>query len=145
MGAAAIPFVMLAVSAASTAYGIISSRKAASAQEDAANRQAEASRAAAARLAKDTEEQHQRVIATQEARYGASGLTQAGSPLLVQHESIKQSQEQIRRIIQSGEDQSLALYSSGQELASAGTAQAVGQAASGVSSAFKIGRDYQWW
>lgn len=145
MGAAAVPFIMVAISAASTAYGVISSKRAANAQEEAANRQAEQSRAAAARLAQDTAEQHQRTIATQEARYGASGLTQEGSPLLVQHESIKQSQEQIRRIIQSGEDQSLALYASGSELASAGNAQAVQQLAGGAQSIAKMGRSYDWW
>jgi len=143
--AAAVPFVMMAVAVAGTAYSVSQSAKAGRMQRAAADREAEQSRLAAAQLARDTAEKHQRTIATQEAMYGASGLTQEGSPLLVQHESMIQSKEQLRRIYEAGENQSLALLSSGEELAMASRAKGTQAVLSGVSEVAKTGSNYSWW
>lgn len=143
--AAAVPFIMLAVAVAGTAYSVSQSAKAGKMQEQAAEREAAQSRAAAAQLAKDTAEKHQRTIATQEATYGASGLTQEGSPLLVQQESLIQSKEQLRRIYEAGENQSLALLSSGEELAMASRAAGTKAVLSGASEVAKTGSNYSWW
>jgi len=143
--AAAVPFIMMAVAVAGTAYSVSQSAKAGRMQRAAADREAEQSRLAAAQLARDTAEKHQRTIATQEAMYGASGLTQEGSPLLVQHESMIQSKEQLRRIYEAGENQSLALLSSGEELAMASRAKGTQAVLSGVSEVAKTGSNYSWW
>jgi len=143
--AQAVPYIMMAVAVAGTAYSVSQSAKAGRLTKAGAAREAEQSRLAAAQLARDTAEKHQRTIATQEAMYGASGLTQEGSPLLVQHESMIQSKEQLRRIYEAGENQSLALLSSGEELAMASRAKGTQAVLSGVSEVAKTGSNYSWW
>ena len=143
--APAIPFIMMAVAVAGTAYSVSQSAKAGKMQQQAANKAAEQSRYAATQLAQDTAEKHQRIIATQEARYGAAGLTMEGSPLLVQNESLLQSKEQLRRIKEAGENQSLAYLSSGEELAMASKAQGAQAVMSGASEVAKTGSNYNWW
>ena len=143
--AAVVPYIMMAVAVAGTAYSVAQSAKAGRMQEAAAAKEAEQSKAAAAQLAQDTAEKHQRTMAVQEATYGASGLTQEGTPLLMQQESLKQSKEQLRRIYEAGENQSLSYLASGEELAMASRAKGNQAILSGISEVAKTGSNYSWW
>jgi hypothetical protein len=147
--AAAIPFIMLAATVASTAAGVFSTISAGNAEEDAADRAAEQSRAAASREAADTEKQHRRIIATQEARYGASGLTMEGSPLLVQQESLRESKEQLRRIMEGGENVAYAYEEKGNQAATSGYVGGIKSLLGGASSVGKIVQSnpnsFNWW
>lgn len=129
--AAAIPFVALAVAVAGTALSYAGVRASASAQKRQAQQQAAMSerqaaiyeqqaqqeevsqsesiqaaadvRRAAAQKAEDTAKQHRQLLAMQRARYGAAGVSMEGSPLLVQMESLNESENELLRITQAGE------------------------------------------
>jgi hypothetical protein len=142
MAAAAIPVLITAAAAGFSAY---SSHQAGVAQKKAADKAADRAKEAAVLRASDTEKQHRRIIATQEARYGASGLTMEGSPLLVQQESLAESKEQLRRILEGGDYQSDVYKQAGDEATMAGDAGAIGSLLSGAGSVYKQGADYNWW
>jgi hypothetical protein len=134
-----IPIVSIAASVAGTIYSSVEKSHAERKIEHQAERTAAQTRAAAAQSAADEEKRHRRILATQRARYAASGVEMEGSPLLVQMESLKESEEQLRRIREGGEIQAL----SAEELAQAagqraqtaitsGLITATGQAAEGL-------------
>jgi len=150
---AILPYVLAAASVASTAVSIYSNIQQGNEAEEAADKAAAQTRAAAQQRALDTEKQHRRIIATQEASYGASGLTMEGSPLLVQMESLKESEEQLRRIREGGELTAGALEERGSEAKTSGYVKAGGSLLSGASSFSNIGKTYaspgktmfNWW
>jgi len=94
---------LVAVSLASTAYSAYSQYAAGEAEERAEKRRAKELRYRYGVQAAQAEKEHRRLIATQKARYGASGLTMEGTPLLVQMESLKESEEELARIRTFGE------------------------------------------
>lgn len=143
--AAAIPAIALAVSAASTAYSFIQNRKAGEQRQEEFNRQAAQTKEQAAQLYQDTQDQHRRMLARQNAIYGASGLTSEGSPLLVEHESLRQSKEQLRRIQQAGETNSQALLEQGRNAYQVGQAEGIKSLLGGAANTYGIGRSYNWW
>jgi hypothetical protein len=145
MGVAAVPWILAATTVASTAVSIFSGIQRGKDIEQEQTRLAAESRKAAAQKAADTEKEHRRIIAAQEARYGASGLTMEGSPLLVKQESLKESKEQLRRIIESGENMTTAYTATGKEAATSGYVGAAQSAVSGVESLHRIGASYDWW
>lgn len=137
-------YVAAIIAAVGVAASMYSSHQAASAQKKASNRAAEQADRAANLAAEDAAEQHKRAIATQEAMYGAAGLTMEGSPLLVKQTSLRESQEQLRRIREGGSNLSGMYRAEGQEARTAGNIRAVGEAAKGAESVYKIGNDYDW-
>ena len=143
--AAAVPFVMLAMSVAGTAYSVFQQNKAGEQRAAADTRAAEQARTKATQLYEDTEQQHRRIIARQRAIYGASGLTEEGSPLLVRAESLKESKEQLRRITEAGANQSAAYLEEAQNALDVGKAEGIKSILGGVGSAYSIGRSYNWW
>lgn len=141
MAQAAIPIIIAAVGAAATIYSSVQQGKA---QERASDRAAKLARSASDREAADTEKQHIRAIATQEAMYGKAGLTMEGSPLLVKQTSLRESEEQLRRIREGGSNLSSMYKTEGDEARTAGTVSAVGAGVKGAESVYKIGNDYDW-
>lgn len=140
--AAAIPVILAVVSTAATVYSSVQSGRA----EDKASKKAERqAMAAAQRKAADTKKRHQAIIATQEARYGASGLTMEGSPLLVQMESLKESEDQLARILQGGGMKAETYEEAGEQAKTAGYAGGVKGLLSGAESVYKTGVGYNWW
>jgi len=151
--AEAIPVILGVVSVASTVYSAVSSSQAETRAEHQVERQqiraADQARKIAAQKASDEEKRHRAILGTQEARYGPFGLTMEGSPLLVQMESLKESEEQLRRIREGGEIE----YTTAKELAQAagkraGEAQAsgyVGAIGSAATGTYKYGKAYDWW
>jgi hypothetical protein len=133
--AQAIPMILAVVSTAATVYGQIQSSKAESKQENLIAQQetraAEESKRASEQAALDEEQRHKALISTQEARYAASGVTAEGSPLLVKMESLKESEDQLRRIKEGGEVQSL----THKELAHAASSRAKEATTSGYVNA----------
>ncbi|GAF67454.1 unnamed protein product [marine sediment metagenome] len=149
MGAAAIPIVITAAAAAYSAY---SSHKAGQAQEDAAEKAEKRAKKAAGLSAADTKKQHQRIIASQEAIYGASGMTMEGSPLLVQQEALSESEEQLRRILEGGDYAANVYKQAGQEAVMAGDAGAIKSLLAGAGSVYNVASSnkpeantYNWW
>jgi len=142
---AAAPAIAMVVTAAAAAYSAYSSHQAGQAQEDAADKAEDRAKAAARLRAADTAKQHRRVIASQEASYGAAGLTMEGSPLLVQQESLKESKEQLRRIVEGGQYASDVYKQAGDEAAMAGEAGAIQSLLSGSRSVYSQGAGYNWW
>lgn len=140
--AAAIPVIITAAAAAYSAYSSVQAGKA---QENAADKAEKRAKQAAALKAADTAQQHRRVIANQEASYGAAGLTMEGSPLLVQQESIKESKEQLRRIVEGGQYTSDVYKQTGDEAAMAGEAGAIQSLLNGSRSVYSQGAGYNWW
>ncbi len=143
--AAAVPIIMLAVAVAGTAYSVAKSKKAGRQRQEELDRQAAQTKEAANQLYSDTEKQHRRILARQNAIYGASGVTSEGSPLLVEHESLMESKEQLRRIQQAGEENSQALLSQGEEAYRVGQAEGIQSLLHGASTAYGVGRSYSWW
>lgn len=151
--AEAIPVVLGVVSVASTVYSAVSSSQAETRAEHQVERQqiraADQARKIAAQKASDEEKRHRAIIATGEARIGASGLKMQGSPLLVQMQSLMESEEELRRIKEGGEIQ----YQTYAELAQAagkraGEAQAsgyVGAIGSAATGTYKYGKAFDWW
>ena len=159
MGYAAIPYIMMAVAAAGTAVSVYSTAKQGEAVGEARDREAAQlersaaqSRHAAAQKAEDTRKEHLRIMAAARARYGASGLEMTGSPLLVQMESMAESQEELRRIIEAGElgygtqmEAAGEASKQGDQSVTSGYVNAAGKLTQGVGVLDKIGRDYKWW
>jgi hypothetical protein len=143
--AVAIPAIMLAVTVASTAYSISESRQAGKERKAELGRQAEQTKEQARLLYQDTQDQHRRIIGRQKAIYGASGVTGEGSPLLVQHESLAQSKEQLRRIQYAGETNSAALLEQGQQAYEVGQAEGIKSLIGGAGQVYGMGRSYNWW
>jgi hypothetical protein len=143
--AAAIPYIMVATAVAGTAVSVYSAAKAGEAQKEASQREASRSRLAAQQKAEDTRKLHLRVMAAQKARYGASGLTMEGSPLLVQMESMKESEDELRRIIEAGEYGADITERTGSQAATSGYVKAFGSAVGGVGTIDRVGRNYDWW
>ena len=153
MSAAAVPIVLTAVGVGATVYSTIRAGRAESkAESERATqeaRAAERAREIAAQRAEDEEKRHKAIIATQEARYAASGVTMEGSPLLVQMESLKESEEQLRRIREGGEVE----YMTHKELAQAAGRRAgearrsgyVTALAQGAGGTYNIGKSFDWW
>lgn len=142
MGAAAIPAIITAAAAAYSAYSSVQAGKA---QEKAADKAEKRAKQAAALEAKDTEKLHRRIIAAQEARYGASGVTMEGSPLLVKYESLKESKDQLERIKEGGQYASGVYKQAGQEAVQAGDAGAIKSLLAGAGNVYSQGADYKWW
>lgn len=153
MGVAAIPIILSVVGTGAAVYGSMQAAKAQAGAEKSIKKQelraAEQAKKIAAQKAEDEEKRHKAIIGTQEARYAASGVTMEGSPLLVQMESLKESEEQLRRIREGGEVE----YMTHKELAQgagrragettrSGYVTALGQASGG---AYNIGSRYDWW
>jgi hypothetical protein len=149
MGAAAIPVL---ITAAATAYSAYSSVQAGKTQEKAADKAEKRSKQAAGLAAADTEKLHRRIIASQEAIYGASGLTQEGSPLLVQQEALTESKEQLSRILEGGDYRSDIYRQAGDEAVMAGNAGGIKSLLSGAGSVYNVASSnkpeantYNWW
>ena len=142
MGAAAIPVVITAAAAAYSAY---SSAQAGKAQARAAKKAEKRAKQSAGLEAADTEKLHRRIIASQEAIYGASGVTMEGSPLLVQQEALSQSKEQLARILEGGGYAADVYKQAGQEAIMAGDAGAIQSLLSGAGSVYSQGAGYNWW
>lgn len=151
--AQAIPVILAVVSTAATVYSSVQSSQAEKSAEHRIERQelraADQAKKIAAQKASDEEKRHRAIIGTQEARYGASGVTMEGSPLLVQMESLKESEEQLRRIREGGEIQAETFKDLAQgaarragEATASGYVNAVGQAATGT---YNIGKSFDWW
>lgn len=141
--AAAIPVISLIVGVASTAYSAYTSYEAGRAEKREYRRGAEQERIQAAQRAKAEEKRHRRVLATQRARYGASGLTMEGSPLLVQMESLEESEEMLARIRAGGEAEALSLERAGRWAQRSGYVEAGGAVLGGVATGTRMA--YDWW
>jgi len=151
--AVAVPIIAAVVATAATVYSTVSSSQAQAKSERGTKRRerliAEQSRLAAQQRASDEEKRHRRLIAAGRARYAASGVEAEGTPLLVEMESLRESEEQLRRIREGGEVE----YMTGMELAKAAGQRAqssltsgyVSAAGYGASSLYNVGRTYDWW
>ena len=142
--AAAIPFIALATTIAGTAYSAFSSIAAGKEEEKRGEAAAAQTRRSAELEAQDKAEEHRRILATQRAKYGGAGLTFEGSPLIVQFESIKESEEELRRILEGGGIKAESYELAGKKAASIGTTKAVQYGLGGLESTFKLGRAYNW-
>ena len=154
--AAAVPYIMVAAAVAGTAVSVYSAVQAGQEAKGARDREAaqlarsaEQSRLAAKQKAEDTKKLHEKILARQRALYGASGVEMVGSPLLVQMESVKESEEELRRIIEAGEmgygTQMGAAEESriiGGQAATSGYVKATGSAIEGVGTLSKVYRNY---
>lgn len=139
MSYAAIPAIIAMVGAAASVYGTIQSGKA---ESKAAREQAAQAERVSKQKAQDEEKRHQAILATQEARYAASGLTMEGSPILVKMESMKESEEQLRRIREGGEYESMTSMERAKSAKRSGAVAAVGETAKGVKD---VGTSLDWW
>jgi hypothetical protein len=141
------------ITTVATVYSIYQARKAEAKQEKRVQQQetraAEQAKKIAEQTASDEEKRHRAILGTQEARYAASGVTMEGSPLLVQMESLRESEEQLRRIREGGEYESLAYTERAgaageraQEARRSGYIEMIGAGAGGT---YQTGRQYDWW
>jgi len=156
--AAAIPYIMVAAAVAGTAVSVYSSIRAGQVEKEAREREAAQlersaaqARKAAQQKAEDTKQKHRSLLAAQRARYAAAGFTGEGTPLLVQMESVKESEDEIRRIIEEGELGYTAATESaaearrlGGEAQVSGYLSAAGSTAQGAGTLGRIARNY-WW
>ena len=153
MSAAAIPIVLATVGTAASVYSTIRAGRAESkAEGERAGqeaRAAEQARKIATQRAEDEAKRHKAILGTQKARYAASGVTMEGSPLLVQMESLRESEEQLRRIREGGEVE----YMTHKELAQASSRRAgeartsgyVTALAQGTGGTYRMGKSFDWW
>ena len=155
MSAAAVPVILSVVGTTAAVYSTIQASKAESKAESARsvqqNRAAAQAKKIAGQKAEDEEKRHKAIIGTQEARYAASGVTMEGSPLLVQMESLRESEEQLQRIREGGEYESMGY----KELAQASSKRAaeatksgyVSALAKGTGGTYNIGKSkpFDWW
>jgi len=139
MGEAIVPIVL---SVASTAVSIYSSVSAGKKEEHAEKNVARQLRQQAIQKAEDTAKEHRRILAIQRAKYGASGL---GSPLEVQMESLRESEEQLRRIREGGAFEAEVHEEAGEEALKSGYLRGVGAGLAGTTSVVKTGQGYNWW
>lgn len=143
--AVAIPYILVAATVASTAYSVYSSETAGRKEEKAQDRAAEQAMRSAELEAYTKGKEHRRILATQRAKYGGAGMEFEGTPLVVQFESIKESEEELRRILESGGIAAEAYRTRGDVARQAGYGRAAGYGMSGLESTFKLGRTYNWW
>ena len=143
--AAAIPVIMAVATVASTAVSIYSSVSAGKKEEHAEKNVARQLRQQAIQKAEDTAKEHRRILAVQRAKYGASGVTMEGSPLLVQMESLRESEEQLRRIREGGAFQAEVHEEAGEEALESGYIKAGQAGLAGTTSVVKTGQGYNWW
>jgi len=153
MAEGTLGLILAGVSTAATVYSAVSSSQAESHAEHTAKRQAqraaEEARKAAFQKAEDEEQRHRRLMATGRARYAASGVEFEGTPLLVEMESLRESEEQLRRIREGGEVEATTLeelaQAAGKRASSAKTSgyvEATGKLAGGT---YKYGQARDWW
>jgi hypothetical protein len=143
--AAAIPVILAVATVASTAYSVYSNAQSGKEQEhqrDKYERQLGVQREANLSAERD---RRQRVLASQEARYSASGLKMEGSPLLVQADTIAQSEENLARILQGASLNISASESQGKQEQTATTNRTAQSLLGGAESTYKIGKTYNWW
>ena len=153
MGAAAVPVFLSIVGTAATVYSTMrASRAESKAEEEKAAQEEKAAKQAtkiAALKAADEEKRHKAIIATQEARYSASGVTMEGSPLLVQMESLKESEEQLRRIREGGEVEHMThkelAQAAGRRAGEATRSGYVTALAQGTAGTYRMGKSFDWW
>ena len=153
MSAAAVPVVLSIVGTAATVYSTMRASRAESKAEGERaaqeTRAAEQAKKIAAQRAADEEKRHKAIIGTQEARYAASGVTMEGSPLLVQMESLKESEEQLRRIREGGEVESMTYkelaQASSRRAGEAKTSGYVKAFAQGTAGTYRMGKSFDWW
>jgi len=143
--AVAIPIISVFASVASTAVSAYSSYRAGEEEEKARKRAAMQARQRAEQLATAKEKEHRRLLATQRARYGAAGMTLEGTPLLVQMESMRESEEELERIKAGGEAYATEQERVGRQAARSGYVGAIGYGVGGVTTLSRIGRYYDWW
>lgn len=143
------PIVAAVVAAAATVYSTQAQASAARKIERQNDRAAEQAKKIAGQKAEDELQRHKATIATQEGRYAASGLSMEGSPLLVKMESLKESEEQLKRIREGGEYESLTYKELAQnagsrasQIQTSGYLDAAGQLSKGT---YKAGKTYDWW
>lgn len=143
MAATVIPII---ISVASTAYSAYSSYQAGREEKREHKKVAEQRRIQAAQRAKIEEKRHRSIIASQRARYGAAGLTMEGTPLLVQMESMRESEEELTRIRAGGEVMAQASERAGRQAQRSGYVEAGGAVLGGATTLTRIaGRYYDWW
>lgn len=145
MAQAAIPYVMMAVAVAGTAVSAYSAARQGSEAKDARDKAAAQARLAAKQKADDAKKQHERILARQRAVYGASGFEMTGSPLLVQLESMKESEEELKRIYEAGEMGFEAETRMGDQALTSGYVNAGSSLVKGAQTIARIGNDYNWW
>jgi hypothetical protein len=102
IAAAAVTVVAAAASAYASYSAAETQAQAANYNKKVARNQAQASRDAAAIARANRQEELQRILAGQRARIGASGITEEGSPLLVEMKSAEQAQMDLARITYAG-------------------------------------------
>ena len=139
MGEAIVPIVL---SVASTAVSIYSSVSAGKKEEHAEKNVARQLRERAIQGAEDTAKVHRRILAIQRAQYGASGITMEGSPLLVQMESLRESEEQLRRIREGGAFEAEVHEEAGEEALESGYIKAGQAGLAGTTSVVKTKQAY---
>jgi hypothetical protein len=143
--APAVPFIALAVTAASTVYSVYSTEQAGKAEKKGQEEAAAQARRAAEIEARSRASEHRQILASQRATYGGSGLTFEGSPLIVQFESMKKAEEELRNILEGGGIRASAYEAAGEEAQRAARFRSGQYAAGGLESTFKLGRMYNWW
>lgn len=143
--AAAVPIIAVVASVASTAYSAYSSYRAGREEKKEHKRAAAQERLRAHQRADIEAKRHRRVIASQRARYGAAGLTMEGTPLLVEMESLRESEEELTRIRAGGEAGALASERAGRRAQTSGYVEAGGTAIGGATTLARAGRYYDWW
>jgi len=153
MSGAEIPIYLLIASTAATVYSTYQQSKEQTEAEHDIRKQekraAEQARKIAGQKAEDEAKRHKAILATQEARYAASGVTMEGSPLLVKMESLRESEEQLRRIREGGEYEYLThkelAQSAGKRASAATTSGYVSAAGQGTKGTYNIGKEFDWW
>jgi hypothetical protein len=126
-----IGIVAAVATVASTAYSVVSSEQA---KSKASHERRKARNAAYV----DEMEKRRRVIAKQASMYGASGLEMEGSPLLVQAESIFNSERNLQRTMD------ISNYY-GQQEENQANAAIVRSVSQGTNTGLGIGKAYNWW
>jgi hypothetical protein len=141
--AAAVPVISVIATVASTAYSAYSSYQAGAEEKKERRRAAEEISRRRELEAQAAERKHRGILATQRALYGAAGVTMEGSPLLVQIESLRESEEELARIRSFGEYEATQQRRLGQMAQRSGYVEAGGEAIRGAGQIPRI--YYDWW
>ena len=141
--AAAMGIVSIIATAASPAYSAYSSYRAGKEEKKERRRAATEITRRRELEAQAAEKKHRRILASQRALYGAAGVTMEGSPLLVQIESLKESEEELARIRQFGEYEASQQRRLGSMAQRSGYVEAGGEVVRGVGKIPRI--YYDWW
>lgn len=139
---AAVPFIAMGAAAVGAGVSVYSAIRAGEEEEKAAKREARRERFAAAQRAEIKRKEHQRLIARQRARYGAAGLTMEGTPLLVQIESMRESEEELARILAGGEMYASEAERAGRAARRSGYVRGVVAGAGGVTTLARIRHEW---